>query len=151
LAEIEANFHRYGVRLLLGVRLLPGVRAPVFIAAGVVRLPLHRFLLADGIYAIPGVSVLFVLAYWFTDSVVQIVHNFERQIGSMRHYFVIGGIAALAAWLTYEFWQRRKVTGDPKEVPHIVDKIIHPHESADKAGKGAEVTEQMDQEKAKPV
>ena len=41
--RIETNFHKFGVRILLGVRLLPGVRAPVFVIAGVVRLPLHAF------------------------------------------------------------------------------------------------------------
>ena len=103
-AKIEANFHKYGVRLLLGVRLLPGIRAPVFVMAGVVRLPLYRFLLADGIYAIPVVSLLFTLAYWFTDSVVQIVDNVERHVGSLKHYFVTIGIAVFAIWMLYEFW-----------------------------------------------
>src|SRR5262249_11218360 len=64
--RIEQNFHRYGVKILLFARMLPGIRAPIFITAGIMRLPLQRFLLADGIYAIPGVSLLFFLAFWFT-------------------------------------------------------------------------------------
>ena len=125
-ARIERNFQKYGIRMLLGVRLLPGIRAPVFIVAGVVRLPLYRFLLADGIYAMPVVSVLFGLAYWFTDLVVTAVHNFERQISSLKHYLVIGAIAALGGWLLYEFWKRWVVTGDPKEVPLIGQRVIGP-------------------------
>ena len=45
-----------------------------------------RFLLADGIYAIPVVTLLFTLAYWFTDSVVRgrlTVSN--GQVGSLKH------------------------------------------------------------------
>jgi membrane protein DedA with SNARE-associated domain len=126
LVEIENNFHKYGVRLLLGVRLLPGIRAPVFVAAGVVKLPLHRFLLADGIYALPVISLLFTLAYWFTDSVLTIVRNIERQVGTMKYFVVIAAISALAAWLVYEFWKRRRVTGDPHEVPLIGPKVIKP-------------------------
>jgi membrane protein DedA with SNARE-associated domain len=129
--KIEQHFHKYGVRTLLGVRLLPGIRAPVFIIAGAVHLPLRRFLLADGIYAIPVVTVLFGLAYWFTDSVVRVVHNFERQIGSLKHYFVIGGIAALGCWLLYEFWKRWVVTGDPKEVPLIGKRVVGPPHKKD--------------------
>ena len=31
----------------------------IFLMAGVLRVPLARFLLADGLYAIPGVGVMF--------------------------------------------------------------------------------------------
>jgi membrane protein DedA with SNARE-associated domain len=134
-AKIERNFQKYGVRILLGVRLLPGVRAPVFVMAGIVRLPLTRFLLADGLYAIPGVTLLFSLAYWFTDQVLEVVLRFEGRVGSLKPYFIIGGIAAFAAWLAYEYWSRRSVTGDPKEVPLIGPTMIKPpHAPVDKAG-----------------
>jgi membrane protein DedA with SNARE-associated domain len=134
-AKIERNFQKYGVRILLGVRLLPGVRAPVFVMAGVVRLPLTRFLLADGLYAIPGVTLLFTLAYWFTDTMLDYVNRFESQVGSVKPYLIVGGIAALGCWLLYEYLKRRVVTGDPKEVPLIGEKVIKPpHAPVDKAG-----------------
>ena len=134
-AKIERNFQKYGVRILLGVRLLPGVRAPVFVMAGVVRLPLTRFLLADGLYAIPGVTLLFTLAYWFTDQVLDVVNRFEGHVGSLKPYLIIAGIAAIGCWLLYEYLQRRVVTGDPHEVPLIGEKVIKPpHAPVDKAG-----------------
>jgi membrane protein DedA with SNARE-associated domain len=145
-ATIESNFHKFGVRLLLGVRLLPGIRAPVFVMAGVVRLPTYRFLLADGIYALPVVTVLFTLAYWFTDSVVQVVDNLERRVGSLKHYLVIGGIAAFAAWMAYEFWKRWVVTGDPKEVPLIGKKVIKPTPELDDAGDEGEAMTVIEQQ-----
>lgn len=125
-AQIEENFHKYGVRLLLGVRLLPGIRAPVFVMAGVVKLPLPRFLLADGIYAIPVVTALFFLAYWFTDTVVEFVQNFEKQVGSFKPYVILGAIAAFGLFLLYEWWKRRVVTGDPHEVPLIGERVVGP-------------------------
>jgi membrane protein DedA with SNARE-associated domain len=127
--RIENNFHKYGVRILLGVRLLPGVRAPVFVIAGVLRLPLTRFLFADGIYAILGVSLLFSLAYWFTNQVKEAVTNFTHSIDSFRPYLIIGVIAAVGLFMLYEFWKRRHVTGDPKEVPIIGEKLIKPAET----------------------
>lgn len=126
--SIETNFHKYGVRILLGVRLLPGVRAPVFVIAGVLRLPLTRFLLADGIYAIPGVTILFTLAYWFTNTVKEMVTNFIHRIDSMRPFVITGVILLVALWLAWEFWKRRHLTGDPKEVPIIGQKVIKPAE-----------------------
>ncbi len=125
-AQIERNFQKYGIKILLGARLLPGIRAPIFVMAGVMRLPLHRFLLADGLYAIPGVTLLFTLAYWFTDQVVEAVYNFERRIGSLKPYMIIAGIAAIGCFLLYEYLKRSVVTGDPHEVPLIGEKVIKP-------------------------
>jgi membrane protein DedA with SNARE-associated domain len=124
--RIEGNFHKYGVRILLGVRLLPGVRAPVFVMAGVLRLPVTKFLLADGLYAILGVTLLFFLAYWFTNQVKEAVTNFTHQIDSLRPYVIIGVIALIGLFMLYEFWKRRQLTGDPKEVPIIGEKVIKP-------------------------
>jgi membrane protein DedA with SNARE-associated domain len=126
--RIETNFHKYGVRILLGVRLLPGVRAPVFVIAGVLRLPLTRFILADGLYAILGVSVLFFLAYWFTNQVKEAVTNFVHRIDSFRPYVILAALAAVGLFMLYEFWKRRHLTGDPKEVPIIGEKVIKPAE-----------------------
>jgi membrane protein DedA with SNARE-associated domain len=125
-AKIEENFHRYGVKILLGARLLPGIRAPIFVMAGVMRLPVHRFLLADGLYAIPGVSLLFTLAYWFTDQFIALVHRFEAGVGTLKPYLIIGATAAVGCFLLYEFLKRRVVTGDPHEIPLIGEKVITP-------------------------
>jgi membrane protein DedA with SNARE-associated domain len=134
-AKIEHNFQKYGIKILLGARLLPGIRAPIFVMAGVMRLPVRRFLLADGIYAIPGVTLLFTLAYWFFDQVWEIVHNLEQRVGSMRPYLIIAVLAAVGCFLLYEYLKRRVVTGDPKEVPLIGEKVIRPPTPhADKSG-----------------
>src|SRR4051812_30970850 len=61
-AQIEKNFHERGIMILLGARLLPGIRGPIFVMAGVLRVPLGRFMLADAIYAIPLVNILFWLS-----------------------------------------------------------------------------------------
>jgi membrane protein DedA with SNARE-associated domain len=37
--RIEDNFHRYGVLVLLFARFLPTIRSPIFITAGIMRLP----------------------------------------------------------------------------------------------------------------
>ena len=42
--------------ILLFARILPGIRSPIFLTAGIMKLSWQRFLLADGIYAVPGVS-----------------------------------------------------------------------------------------------
>lgn len=77
-AKIEKNFHDRGIMILLTARLTPGIRSPIFLMAGVLRVPMTRFLLADGLYAIPGVCILFALGYWLTERVLDVFHSAER-------------------------------------------------------------------------
>src|SRR5690349_6291155 len=38
LSRIQRNFRRYGVLILLFARFLPGIRSPIFLTAGIMRL-----------------------------------------------------------------------------------------------------------------
>lgn len=114
--KIERNFHDYGIAILLGARLLPGIRTPIFIMSGVMHVPFRKFLIADILYAIPGVNLLFWLSYWFTDQFLKV---FARVEGN-RPIVVAVILAAIAGFLAYQFLIRRKVTtGDPKDLPVI--------------------------------
>jgi membrane protein DedA with SNARE-associated domain len=117
LAKIEQNFEQYGVKLLLFARLTPGIRAPVFFTAGMTKLPLARFLLADGLYAIPGVSLLFFLGYWFADSMVEFVQ--------VKSIIVIPIIVIVIGYFTYRALKKPGVTGDPTEMPPLVEQVTH--------------------------
>jgi membrane protein DedA with SNARE-associated domain len=110
--NIEGNFHRYGVMVLLFARFLPTIRSPIFIMAGIMRLPLTRFLLADGLYAIPGVSLLFFLAFWFGDQFRNLILSAE---GKARSLVILGLIAGIAVYLFYHFLRHPVATGDPRE------------------------------------
>jgi membrane protein DedA with SNARE-associated domain len=117
--HIQNNFQKRGVLILLFARLLPGIRSPIFLTAGIMRLPLRRFLLADGIYAIPGVSLLFSLAYWFTDSFMELVVNIKHELDKARLILILSLIAAVAVYFLIHFLRRPVPTGDPKEIPLI--------------------------------
>jgi membrane protein DedA with SNARE-associated domain len=112
--KIEANFHKNGVMILLAARLTPGVRTPVFMMAGILRLPLGKFLLADGLYAIPGINILFWLAYFFTDWFIEAIHAAERY----RPLIIVVVLAAIGGMLLFRLLTNRKgVTGSMEEVP----------------------------------
>jgi membrane protein DedA with SNARE-associated domain len=137
--HIERNFHRYGLRILLLVRWLPGIRSPMFITAGIMRLPLYQFVIADGIAIIVGHSVIFGLAYWFGDQFGDLVKNAENTVDTMlRPILILVLILAIAGYLLLHFLRRPVTEGDPQEVPLIggqVGKIIesvekHPQEAS---------------------
>jgi membrane protein DedA with SNARE-associated domain len=135
LAKIEQNFRQYGVRILLFARLTPGIRAPIFFTAGLTRLSLARFLLADGIYAIPGVSLLFFLGYWFTEGMVNLV---KGEMETVKHVVIVAVIGAVALYVLYRFLRRPVVTGNPKDMPEVVRRVEEGLEKA--ASKLEEVT-----------
>lgn len=130
-AQIEKNFHDRGIAVLLGARLLPGIRTPIFLMAGVLRVPLGRFLIADGIYAIPGVNILFWLAYVLTDQVLLIFN----QINAYRPQVVLVVLSFFAGFLAQRYLFTRKVsTGEAPHVPQIIVKpaeaVVHAMEKA---------------------
>jgi membrane protein DedA with SNARE-associated domain len=124
----EENFHRYGVSILVFGRLVPGIRAPLFLTAGSMRLPLPRFLLADGLGAIVGNSFFFFLGYWLGDSVKTLIENAEERLKPILIIVVVGLVVAYLLW---HFMRHPVSTGDPKEVPLIGQQVASHIEQAD--------------------
>lgn len=123
-AQIEQNFHQYGVLVLLFARFLPAIRSPIFIMAGVMRLSFTRFLLADGIYAIPGVTLLFTLAFWFGDQFRDLVVRAEGRVEKLRPVLILLALTGIAAYLVYHFMRHPVATGDPDvEMPMVGPQI----------------------------
>jgi len=119
-AKIEANFHKHGILILLGARFTPGVRSPVFLMAGVLKMPIQRFLLADALYAIPGINILFWLAYVFTDQFVAAVHAVERH----RPMAIAVAVAAIGGIILYKLLSDRKLSeGDVEEIPTVMKPV----------------------------
>jgi membrane protein DedA with SNARE-associated domain len=130
-AEIERNFAARGIMVLLGARLLPGIRTPIFIMAGVLKVPLGRFLLADAIYAIPMVNVLFWISYMLTDQVLVIFNK----INEYRPLVVVAILSGVAGALIQKYILSRPVsTGEPPHVPKYISKpagaVAHAIETA---------------------
>lgn len=134
-AQIEKNLHERGIMILLGARLLPGIRSPIFIVAGSLRVPLGRFMLADGLYAIPGVNLLFWLSYALTDQVLLVYNSMHAAIIRYKPIVIISVLSAVAGALFQKYVLTRKVTtGDSAAVPSIIAKpaeaVVHVVEKA---------------------
>jgi membrane protein DedA with SNARE-associated domain len=123
-AKVERNFHEHGIKILLFARITPGIRGTIFFTAGLIRLPLTRFLIADGIYAVPGVSFLFTLGYYFTEHMVKLTQDVEK----FKSVVVLVVILAVAGYFLYRFLRRPVVTGDPTDVPKLVEQVQHTFE-----------------------
>lgn len=132
--RIEENFHRFGVWVLLFARFLPTIRAPIFIMAGVMRVPASLFLLADGLYAIPGVSLLFFLGFWFGDQFKDLIFALEGRIAAARPILVLLGLIAITIYLIWHFFRHPVATGDPREeIPVIGEQVAARMDHSDPA------------------
>jgi membrane protein DedA with SNARE-associated domain len=124
----EENFHRYGVSLLVFGRLVPGIRAPLFLTAGSMRLPLPRFLLADGLGAVVGNSFFFFLGFWLGDSVKTLIIGVEARL---KPILIIVAVGLMVAYLLWLFLRHPVSTGDPSEVPLIGPQVASHIEHAE--------------------
>jgi len=79
------------------------------------HMPLRKFLFADLLYAIPGVTTFFFLAYVFTDKFVELV----KKADSYRQVIIVAVVAFVAGYLVSYFQKHPVSEGDPKEVPII--------------------------------
>jgi membrane protein DedA with SNARE-associated domain len=104
---IEKLLARHGVKVLLGARFLVGLRGPMYITAGILKVPFKRFVIADLFCATLVVSLFFGLSYYYGNAVVRAIHKGE---GWLTIVVVSVGlvVAGVALWL---YLRRRKVLG----------------------------------------
>ena len=88
---------------------------------------MHQFLLADGIYAVPGVSVLFFLGWYFTDTMVAQIED-----GRWHRILILIVLVGAAGYFVYHFLRGPAVVGDPKDVPPIAQPVQHTIEQLSK-------------------
>ncbi|HEY2787074.1 MAG TPA: DedA family protein [Fimbriiglobus sp.] len=114
-AKIEKNFQDRGIVILLTARLTPGIRTPVFVMAGILKVRARQFILADALYAIPGVSILFWISYFLTDQVLEVFSKIEQY----RPIIVVGVLSAVAGVIIYRLVANRTTvnTGDRTDLP----------------------------------
>jgi membrane protein DedA with SNARE-associated domain len=117
--KTEANFHRHGVRILIFGRLVPGIRTTLFLTAGLMRLPLGRFILADLIGAIFGNTVFFLLGFFVGEAFRQYVEAVEKDLSVYKPVILMVVGLAVIGYIVYRVIRRPIPTGDPKEIPII--------------------------------
>jgi membrane protein YqaA with SNARE-associated domain len=118
--KVRANFHRYGVLILVFGRLVPGIRTTLFLTAGLMRLSVARFCLADGIGAIIGNSVLFLLGYVLGHQFQDLVQSLEDKMRSSAKPIIVLALAvAVLGYILYRTLRKPIPTGGPEEMPII--------------------------------
>ncbi|HUY89187.1 MAG TPA: DedA family protein [Pirellulales bacterium] len=104
--RVEEMIHRHGFKVFLTARFLVGVRSPVYITAGILRMPFRRFILVDAFCASLVVTLFFGLSFVFAEA-------FESLWNSIRRAEIwltaTLGVAALGVLLYFVFRRRRRL------------------------------------------
>lgn len=75
--KFEALINQHGLKMLLAGRFMVGVRSPLYLSAGALRIPWRRFLLMDLLCATLVVGLVFGLAYALGEAVVTWIRRVE--------------------------------------------------------------------------
>jgi membrane protein DedA with SNARE-associated domain len=110
-ARIEQMIRKHEMKVFFLSRFMVGVRAPVFLAAGVLRIPFHRFVLMDAVCATTVVGTFFGLSYAYGDRLTGLLRQSEIALT------VLVAIAACAA-LGFYLWRRRRRPGTAATANH---------------------------------
>ncbi len=121
--NINDNFHRYGFVIFMVGRLVPGIRTTLFLTAGMMRLNLARFCLADAIGGFFGGSLFFFLGYGLGSHFIDMLTILKTKIAPYEQFLVILVLGAVAVYLLYAFLRHPIPTGNPKDVPIIGSQI----------------------------
>ena len=104
LSRLEVEFQRWGGFVVFFGRLLLGLRAQVFLAAGILRMSRIKFLIFDGLSA----SIMFV--FWgavgfYGDHGIQAVQTKIRRI---EHVVIIILVLLIVAAITYVYLKSKR-------------------------------------------
>ena len=129
----EKEIQKHSFKVLLLSRFMVGVRGPVYLAAGVFRMPFRRFILCDLVAATLVVGTFFGLSFYYGAAITEFVSDAERT-------FTL--VVLLVVGCAFLWWRRSRRQ-------HLLDEAVQRHEEPDdwpaRAGKSqkseAEVSE----------
>jgi membrane protein DedA with SNARE-associated domain len=94
---LEEAYREHAMKTVITARHVAGLRAAAFLSAGMARVPLWKFALADAAAATVTIPITFGLAYFFSyqiNAILADVHRLER-------WAALAGLVALAGFLVH--------------------------------------------------
>ena len=102
--RIEEKFKQWGIWVILLGRHIFGLRAQIFLAAGVVRMSPLKFLLADGLSAMVTMILMMGIGYIGGNS-VQVL---QKDISRVEHFAFLAFVLLVVAWVIVRFLKSRR-------------------------------------------
>lgn len=99
-AQIEKMIEQHGLKVFLLARFLVGLRSPVYLSAGILRVPFRRFLLIDLFCATAVIGTFFLLSFYFGQTITRWIRGGEVVLTAIVVVVLLG--------IGLYFWRRHR-------------------------------------------
>ena len=109
--KIAKFYSKYGGKTIFFARFAPGLRMPIFLTAGIYRVPFWRFVALDGFAAIISVPVWISLAYSLSSNIellMEKAHQFQMGL------YIVLGLALI--FIIYMIYSKKKSSSETNAV-----------------------------------
>ncbi|MEE1340471.1 MAG: DedA family protein [Succinivibrionaceae bacterium] len=114
-AKVQDQFTKYGIWVLFFARFMPGLRSPIFLAAGMShRIPFSHFILMDGTAALISVPVWVYLGYYCADSLPKLLEYVKD--GQSVVHVIIGIALALVLFIFLKGYIKKKIAQKAQKI-----------------------------------
>jgi membrane protein DedA with SNARE-associated domain len=111
--KIEQMLRRHGLKVLFFARFLVGIRGPIYLTVGVLRMRFRQFLLVDAVCATVVVSAFYGLSYLFGNVIAEWIHHTEVWLTIL---VLVGLAIAGVVWLKRRWMAKLEAgNGQPAE------------------------------------
>jgi membrane protein DedA with SNARE-associated domain len=108
LSKLEEHFRKRDVWVILIGRHFLGLRAQIFLVAGVLRMPPIKFLTADAATSLLTIAFMGGIGYWGGNS-VQIL---KKDLTRIEHIAIVVLMVFIAGWIGYKYYKEEWKKGD---------------------------------------
>jgi membrane protein DedA with SNARE-associated domain len=126
-AKIEQMIRRHGLKVFFLARFMVGIRGPVYLTAGILRMSFRRFVLIDAFCATAVVGSFFGLSYAYGEQVAGWIR--ESEIGLT--VLVAVAAVAVACVLLWRRFRRRNAASSVAESAEPCAVVVGEHGTAD--------------------
>ncbi len=104
ISKLEEKFQRRGVWVVLIGRHFLGLRAQIFLVAGVMRMSAIKFLLADGFTSLFTIALMGGIGYAGGNS----VDVLKKDVKRIEHIAFLTFAILISAWIAYKYFKAKK-------------------------------------------
>jgi membrane protein DedA with SNARE-associated domain len=105
LSKLEKKFKKGDVWVILIGRHFLGLRAQIFLVAGVMRMPAIKFLMADAATALLTIALMGGIGYAGGNS-VQIL---RKDLTRIEHIAIVVLMILITGWIVYKYFKNKKI------------------------------------------
>ncbi|MEN6615318.1 MAG: DedA family protein [Syntrophorhabdus sp.] len=102
--KFEVQFNRWGSLMIVAGRHLAGLRAPIFLASGMVGVSRLKFVLVDSVSAIFSVSIMLGIGYFGGSSLAKL----SKRIAHADHLIILIITACITVLIIISFFRHRR-------------------------------------------